>query len=276
MEKLLFKFGLLMVAGIMITGLAGCGGSGSSAAAGAATAAKPAFWANVTVRAMDGAVNLQWDNTAGSAPNSQYNIYCSNSQSVNKQDPAKLIAAGVNGRSFDHTGLQNGTRYYYVITEVSATGEGPESSVVSATPQATLLTVPYGLKVTALNSGVQLDFAGPAPSDTTAVSYNIYRSTTPNNFTKIKTGIQLDALTKNFKPADNTDNSLANGTTYYYTVTAVAGLKESGFSPVVAATPQAPVAAVTYDDTTATVTAAAFASPTGMWAQAQNGSAIVG
>jgi hypothetical protein len=270
--KLLF----LLAASCLTFGLAGCGGSGSSASTGAASVAKTALWANVTVRAMDGMVNIQWDNLAGASSSSRYNIYSNTDPSVVTLDPAKRIATGLDGRSFDHTGLKNGTRYYYVITEVTAAGEGPASSLVSATPQAAPPAAPFGPKVTAVDAtSVKLEFAGPTPpAGSTQVRYDIYRSTTNTGFTDndiIASGITFDANTP-YQDSGGSNGNLQSGTTYYYALKTVIGSTRSGFSPVVSATPQA---AVTAKDGTLT-TQASFASPTGVWAQAQNGAALIG
>jgi fibronectin type 3 domain-containing protein len=169
------------------------------------------------------------------------------------------IAAKYAGTSFDHTNVTNGQRYYYVVTEVSAAGEGPASRIVSATPYAALPSAPFGLKVTALDSSVKLDFLVPTPATTASVSYNLYRSTTITGLTAAsKIASSLTALTYN----DNNPQIIKNGTTYYYALTTVVAGKESAFCPIAAARPQATTPAV--DNTPENGLLAAFSSPTDM------------
>jgi fibronectin type 3 domain-containing protein len=159
--------------------------------------------------------------------------------------------------------VTNGQRYYYVITEVSSSGEGPPSRIVSATPYAALPGAPFGLKVTALDSSVRLDFLVPSPAGAAGISYNLYRSTTITGLTAAsKIASSLTALTYN-----DTDQNIINGTTYYYALTTVVSGKESAFSQIAAARPQAKTAAV---DSSATQLAS-FASPTDMSAEAGAG-----
>jgi hypothetical protein len=264
MLKLSAALRLLLLAGGVTISLSACGGSGSASTAAAVSPAKAASWTNVSVRALDAAININWDVPAGSVPGSAgltYNIYCSTSSADIKQD-SNRVATRYLGQSFDHIDLTNGQRYYYVVTEVSAAGEGPASRPVSATPQQSPPATPYGLKVTALDSSVLLQVTGPTPASTTAaVSYNLYRSATRGSFSA---GDRI--ATKLTFSAPYSDQGLSNGSTYYYLVTSVVDDKESTFSPAVAVRPQAEVAAV---DTGAQL--AAFASPTQVSAEPGNG-----
>jgi hypothetical protein len=282
MKRLASKFLLLIATSLIAATLNGCGGSGttyvpvSSPSSTTDPSAKPSVWANVTVRAMDGMINLQWDNLNNSSSTARYNIYCSTEPTVSKQDSSKRIASSYNGRSFDHTALTNGQRYYYVVTEVSAAGEGTESTVVSATPQAAPPIAPYGPKVTALDASVKLEFNGPITPASTSVSYNIYRSTTRGGFTSSNIiATKIPAFSATTTPY--IDLGLSNGTTYYYAVTAVTGVLESGFSPVVAAQPAANVAAVGYkiDPVTLLPVLPTYAAPATMTFVAQNGAVLV-
>ena len=255
----------LLAAGVVAVSLSACGGSDNTAAA--VTAASTAPWTKVSVRALDGRVNVNWDrggSSFGAAPT--YNVYCSTS-SVGLVQETNRIAANYAGQSFDHTNVTNGVRYFYAVTSVTAAGEGPASSTVSATPQAALPAAPYGLTVTALDSAVRLKFTGPTPANTTVV-YNLYRSATRSGFTagnRIETNIPATELNPYLDP------HLDNGTTYYYALTAVVSGKESGFNPVVSARPQAVSAALDSSPTQL----AAFASPAEMTAAPGNGSCDV-
>ena len=66
--------------------------------------------------------SLTW--TAAAAATG-YNIYWSTSPGVTPQNGTKI--SGVTGTSYTHTGLVNGTTYYYVVTAVNGTAEGQPS-----------------------------------------------------------------------------------------------------------------------------------------------------
>ena len=267
MGKMFVALRFLLVAIAVSSYLSACGGSDSSSTA--TSTARTASWTNVSVRALDSTVNINWDKVAGSSFGtalSTYNVYCSTIPAAIMQ-AGNRIAANYAGTSFDHTNVTNGQRYYYVVTEMSATGEGPASRIVSATPYAALPSAPFGLKVTAQDSAVKLDFLVPTPATTASVSYNLYRSTTITGLSAAsKIASSLTALTYN----DN-DQNITNDTTYYYALTTVVAGKESAFSPIAAARPQAKTAAINSSATQL----ASFASPTDMSAEAGAGSCIV-
>jgi fibronectin type 3 domain-containing protein len=243
--------------------LPACGNSSSAPAT--TSTAKTAAWTNVSVHAFDGTVNINWDKASGSSFGSvasTYNLYCS-SNPVDILQPGNRIATQYAGTSFNHTDVTNGTRYYYLVTEVRGGAEGPASLAVSATPQTALPAAPYGLKVTALDSGAKLDFLVPTPPNPALVTYKLYRSKVRNSFTA------GDFIPPSF-PATGPltySDALTNGTIYYYAITTVVSGKESGFSPVVSVRPQATVAAVKSSPTQL----ASFASPTNLSAEPGNG-----
>jgi fibronectin type 3 domain-containing protein len=181
---------------------------------------------------------------------------------------ANKIVSNYVGTSFDHTDVTNGQRYYYAITEVNAAGEGPASLIVSAVPYQVLPAAPFGLKVTALDSAADLVLLVPTPVTTTNVSYNVYRSTSRTAVTaagKIASDIKFSSSIIYH------DLNLTNGTMYYYTITTVVAGKESEFSPIASARPQATTVAV---DSSAT-TLAKFASIPKISAEAGAGTCTV-
>jgi len=74
-------------------------------------------------------VTVTWDPVSGA---DSYNIYWSTSSGVSKTSYTKRIS-GVSS-PYAHTGLTNGTKYYYVVTAENSADESDESSKVSATP----------------------------------------------------------------------------------------------------------------------------------------------
>jgi fibronectin type 3 domain-containing protein len=220
------------------------------------------------VRSLDATINLSWDRPVGASDtgaSARFNIYCSTSPTDLVQQRNR-IAENFSGLSFSHTGVTNGQRYYYAVTRVTSGGEGPASLAVSATPQAALPAPPYALRTTSQDGSVLLALTGPTRPGSVSISYNLYRSTVRGSFgnaSRIATQIPF--------VNSYSDANLVNGTIYYYAVTAVANGKESGFSPVVAAAPQAPVAALNSSATQV----AAFASPTGVSVESGSGTCII-
>jgi fibronectin type 3 domain-containing protein len=76
----------------------------------------------------NGQATLAWSPVLGAT---SYNIYRSTSSLGEGVIP---IATGVTGTSFINMGLTIGTKYYYQVTAVSPSGEGPKSAEQSATP----------------------------------------------------------------------------------------------------------------------------------------------
>lgn len=127
-----------------------------------------------------------------------------------------------------------------------------DGAVAPAEPDATPPAAPTGLTATAGDGSVSLDWDDNAEPDLD--SYNVKRSTTSGGpYTQIATGVATSAYT---------DNTVTNGTTYYYVVTAVdTSTNESANSTEASATPEADTTApvisgVTTDvtDTSATIT----------------------
>ncbi len=92
----------------------------------------PSAPTNVSATAGDGEVTISWDNVSGAI---SYNIYGATSSGVSK-DTYKGKIEDIYSTSYTHTGLTNGTTYYYIVTAENSYGESGESEVVSATPSA--------------------------------------------------------------------------------------------------------------------------------------------
>jgi|GEM_PF-283760 len=119
-------------------------------------------------------------------------------------------------------------------------------------PDTTPPLVPTGLTPTAGNSTVGLDWNDNSEGD--LAGYNIYRSTTSGSgYTQLNGSLLTSS--------NYTDNSVTNGTTYYYVVTATdTNSNESDYSGEASATPA---------DTTAP------AAPTGLTATAGNAKVLL-
>ena len=90
---------------------------------------------NVVATAGDGQISLSWAPVKDAL---SYNIYWSTTAAQATKASGTVIA-GVTSPAL-HEGLSNRTRYYYVVTAVTGTGESTESTpVVSAVPGTTLM-----------------------------------------------------------------------------------------------------------------------------------------
>ncbi len=166
-------------------------------------------------------VILSWTTSANAT---SYNL----KRSTTTGGPYALLSSPT-AASFTDTGLTNGTTYFYVVSAINSAGESANSPEVSAKPTAPAQApaTPTGLMATAANAQVSLTWAASA----TATSYNVKRSTTTGGpYTKISS-----PSATNF-----TDTNIANGTTYFYVVSAVNATGESANSAQASATPVAP------------------------------------
>jgi hypothetical protein len=105
--------------------------------------APPSAPTGVQAVAGNGQVTVSWNAVAGAT---SYNLYWRTSPGVTKQNGTKIAGAS---SPYVHTGLTNGTTYYYVVTAQNANGESVESGEVSATPSPWVLADLY---TTAYNS----------------------------------------------------------------------------------------------------------------------------
>ncbi|HEX3801192.1 MAG TPA: hypothetical protein VH413_21045 [Verrucomicrobiae bacterium] len=84
---------------------------------------------------------LSWVSYSGdisSAPVS-YNI----KRSLTNGGPYSTVATNIASTSYNDSGLNNGTTYYYVVSGVNEAGEGADSAQVSATPQLVVGSVSF-------------------------------------------------------------------------------------------------------------------------------------
>lgn len=142
--------------------------------------AAPFKTSTVTPSAGDKQVTFSWAAVTGAT---SYNVYWATSSGVTKANGNRLPA---NTNSFSHTGLTNGTTYYYVVTAVNSFGEGPESQQVSSVPSGGTQTYSISGKVT-LNggglSGVAMTLAGSTSVTATTDSNGNYTFTGAANGT---------------------------------------------------------------------------------------------
>ncbi len=132
------------------------------------------------------------------------------------------------------TSVTNGTKYFYVVSAVNASGESANSAEASATPTAVVQIPPTPTAFTATAGNAQIILAWTA--STGAASYHLKRATTTGGpYTQIA----------NPTATTYTDTGLTNGTPYYYVVSAANSAGESANSAQASATPIATTASVT-------------------------------
>ncbi len=122
-------------------------------------------------------------------------------------------------------GLSSLTTYSFTITATNGVGTGPASNALSATPIATgtVSSAPQNLKVLPNDpSGIILTWTPPNTTGGSPITgYRIYRGTASH----LETLLTSVSGTTTF-----TDRAVANGTTYFYQVTAMNGVGESARS----------------------------------------------
>ncbi len=177
---------------------------------------------NLTATAGNAQASLTWSASSGATG---YRV----KRSAINGGPYTQIATPT-ATSYTDTSLANGTTYYYVVSAANSAGEGADSGQVGATPQAPVVppSPPGNLLATAGNAQASLTWSASSG----ATSYKVKRSTTSGGpYTQIATPTATSYA----------DTSLANGTTYYYVVSAANSAGEGTNSAQVNATPQTPV-----------------------------------
>ncbi|HEY4743888.1 MAG TPA: fibronectin type III domain-containing protein, partial [Desulfuromonadaceae bacterium] len=215
----------------IVTAVNNVGESTASAQVSATTnAPPPAVPAAPTgVSATGGAnqVSVSWSAASGAT---SYNLYWSATAGVTTATGTKI--SGVTS-PYVQTGLTAGTAYYYVVTAVNVSGESPASAQAAATtnpPPVVIPAAPTGVTATGGTKQVSVSWSA-VPS---ATSYNLYYSTT-SGVTKAN-GTKIANATSPY-----VQTGLADGTAYYYVVTAVNSAGESAASAQATATTAAPV-----------------------------------
>ena len=93
---------------------------------------RPDAPSNLSAEAGDGQITLSWSNPQGAT---SYNVYMAEEAGVTPEYYATLDGAKKNSsvpNPFTQTGLNNGTRYYFIVTALNSWGESPASAEVSA------------------------------------------------------------------------------------------------------------------------------------------------
>ena len=177
--------------------------------------------------ANNGQAIISWPAIPGAT---SYNVYRNTTSGAETTFPFATTSAS-SSSTFTDNFLANGTTYYYKVAAVDPVGTSALSSEVSATPAATATppTSPTGLTATGGNAQVALAWSASSGSGT--ITYNVFRGTSSGAETLLVSGVNSPSYT---------DNTAANGTTYYYYVTATNSVGTSGQSNEASAKPVAP------------------------------------
>lgn len=180
---------------------------------------------NLLATAGDGQVDLQW-----SAPWDDGGSAITNYRIYRGQTPATKMLLTTLGNILTYTdsSVINGQGYYYEVSAVTASGEGPPSNEAYAYPAGPPGS-PANLIATPGEGFVTLEWE--APSDTGGfpiVGYHIYRGSSPGEETPlVRVGNILSF----------TDTIVIGGETYYYSVSAVNSRGEGRMSNEASAIP---------------------------------------
>ncbi|HYV35366.1 MAG TPA: fibronectin type III domain-containing protein, partial [Gemmataceae bacterium] len=169
-------------------------------------------------------IDLGWQNNA----NNENGFYVE--QSLNASTGFLRVATLPAGTtSYSVMGLQVGTPYFFRVQAFNSAGASNYTNVANAATLARVPFTPAGLIATGGASQVALTWQAA----TDAVTYNVYRSTTPGGegSTPIASSISATAYT---------DTTANNGVTYFYKVAAVNSIGASPQSSEVSATPGQP------------------------------------
>jgi fibronectin type 3 domain-containing protein len=179
----------------------------------------------------NGSVALAWSapSSNGGSAITGYKVY----RGTSSGSETLLTTLG-NVTSWTDNGAANGTTYYYKVTAVNSVGESAASNELSATPTqpATAPGAPTLNSAAGGNANVGLAWNAPSSNGGSAITgYKVYRGTSSGSETLLTTLGNVTSWT---------DNGAANGTTYYYKVTAVNSVGESAASNELSATPSQP------------------------------------
>ena len=149
-ERRLPIFILLLLPIIITVFLTACGAGGGGGDTGPDSTI-PVAPTDVTATPGDGQVIGTWTEVPGA---SSYNLYMASESGVTNKNYASF-SDGMKHNNitspFVHTGLVNGTTYFFVVTAENSVGESVASNEVDATPLADLLSIHPGSMATARN-----------------------------------------------------------------------------------------------------------------------------
>jgi hypothetical protein len=279
MNKLRSAATAVLICFLLALALSACGKSASTTGTGSTATSN----IQMSVAAGNQQVVVSWTDPANpSGTNGTYNVYYSNSpfdatpkDDIAGKNPTVFLAATNVSSPFVHTGLTNGTTYYYFVTRVTGSTDGPPSLGAMATPQAAIPAAPTGMtistRIQATNNlgSVTLTIPNADPN----LTYNVYWTTNAQYSSDLKDKGTLITNAFTLSPGSTTTkqfvhNNLSLGTTYYYAVTAV-GDNESAAGQTLTAMPVL-TKFTNYSATGSTYTHSQYGSPQSIEADVSN------
>jgi len=157
---------------------------------------------NFSASGTSNTVTLSWNSVSGAL---SYTLYWNNVSGIDSSDNR---ITPISTDNYTHSGLDNGTTYYYKVAAVDSTGTmGTLSSEVNA---STPLPAPDNLSASGANNTITLTWN----SVSGATSYTLYW----DNVSGIDSS---DTAITSITNDNYTHNNMDNGSTYYYKVAAV-------------------------------------------------------
>ena len=140
-----------------------------------------------------------------------YNLFHSTTSGIDVGDANVMKISGIRTSPYLHTGLMDGTTYYYRLTAVNSWGESKPTDEVSAgTPALELPPTPQNFRALASSRQVTLRWEKQP-----GVTYDLFHSRTAGINVGSGTAAKFSGVTP-----PHIHKNLTNGTTYYYRLTA--------------------------------------------------------
>ena len=194
--------------------------------------------ANLQASVGDGSVDLTWDTVSDA---DVYHLYMAEVSGVTASNYAELVGGmvhtDISTNYYSHTGLTNGTTYYFVVVAGNSDGNSSISTEVSATPAASTSgsapDTPANLQASAGDGSVDLTWDAVSGADV----YHLYMAevsgVTASNYAELAGGMAHTNVSTN----SYSHSGLTNGTAYYFVVAAGNSYGNSSISTEVSATP---------------------------------------
>lgn len=167
-------------------------------------------------------INLSWSDSAGD----ETGFYVERSP----DDATWGQIGSTTSTSYQDTGLNSGTTYYYRVRAYNGNGDSAYTSVASATTQTAIPAAPTTLAATATStSAIALNWTDNSSNES---GFYVERSSDDSTWTQIAS---VGANVSRYN-----DTGLSSSTTYYYRVRAYNAGGDSAYTNVFSATTQTP------------------------------------